>query len=96
MGICQGDNMAPVLFLFLMTAFVETLTSVPKQQEIPVLQVMTATRDNLTSARICSHTPAIFRSNNLTVYKILQCLYVEDGAFPFGTQEDLQQVMELI
>ena len=24
-GVCQGDNMAPVLFLFLMTAFAETL-----------------------------------------------------------------------
>jgi len=24
-GVCQGDNMAPVLFLFLMTAFAQTL-----------------------------------------------------------------------
>jgi hypothetical protein len=24
-GVCQGDNMAPVLFLFLMSAFSETL-----------------------------------------------------------------------
>jgi len=25
-----------------------------------------------------------------------QCLYVDDGAFPFGTREDLQRGMELI
>ena len=31
-GVRQGDNMAPVLFLFLMTAFAETLEIVWKQQ----------------------------------------------------------------
>jgi hypothetical protein len=38
----------------------------------------------------------MFRSKKLTAYKILQCLYVDDGAFQFGTREDLQQGMELI
>ncbi len=35
-GVWQGDNMAPVLFLFLMTAFAETLEIVWKDQGIPV------------------------------------------------------------
>jgi hypothetical protein len=38
----------------------------------------------------------MFRSKKLARYGILQCLYVDDGAFPFGTREDLQRGMELI
>jgi hypothetical protein len=59
-GVRQGDNMAPVLFLFLMTAFAETLEIVWKQQDIPVLSVMTAAGDDLIDGKICSHTPAMF------------------------------------
>ena len=95
-GVRQGDNMAPVLFLFLMTAFAETLEIVWKQQEIPVISVMTATGDNMTDWRICSHTPTMFKSKNLTANEILQCLYVDDGAFPFDTRDDLQKGMNLI
>ncbi len=88
--------MAPVLFLFLMTAFVETLELVWKQQDIPVLSVMTAAGNNLIDGKIFSHTPAMFQSKKLTAYKILQCLYVDNGAFLFGSCEDLQRGMELI
>ena len=35
-------------------------------------------------------------NKKLTAYEILQCLYVNDGAFPFGTREDLLRGMELI
>jgi hypothetical protein len=52
--------MAPVLFLFLMTAFAETLEIVWKQEDIPVLSVMTAAGDNLIDGKICSHMPAMF------------------------------------
>ncbi len=38
----------------------------------------------------------MFTSKKLTAYKILQCLYVDDGAFPFGTREDLKKGMELV
>jgi hypothetical protein len=95
-GVRQGDNMAPVLFLFLMTAFAETLEIVWKQQEIPVISVMMATGDNMIDGRICSHTLTVFKSKNLTAYEILQCLHVDDGAFLFGTRDDLQKGMNLI
>jgi len=36
------------------------------------------------------------RSKKLATYGILQCLYIDDSAFPFGTRDDLQQGMELI
>jgi hypothetical protein len=95
-GVCQEDNMAPVLFLFLMTAFAETLEIIWREQAIPILKVMTASDDNLINGKICSHTPAMFTSKKLTAYKILQCLYVDDGAFPFGSREDLKRGMELV
>ena len=95
-GVRQGNNMAPVLFLFLMTAFAETLKIVWKQQGIPILNVMTTADDKLSEGRICSHTPAMFTSKFLTAYKILQCLYVDDIGIPFGMRKDLQQGMELI
>ena len=60
--------MAPVLFLFLMTAFAETLELVWKQQGIPILNVMTTADDKLSDGRICSHTPAMFASNSLKAY----------------------------
>ena len=95
-GVQQGKNMAPVLFLFLMTAFAGTLEIVWKQQEIPIVTVMTAANNNLIDGKICSHTSAMFASKKLTAYEILQCLYADDGAFPFGTREDLKHGMELI
>jgi hypothetical protein len=95
-GVRQGDNMAPVLFLFLMTAFAETLESVWREQGIPILRVMTASDDNMINGKICSHTPNMFTSKTLTSYEILQCLYVDDGTFPFGSREDLKQGMNLI
>jgi hypothetical protein len=94
-GVRQGDNMAPVLFLFLMTAFAETLEIVWKERD-PILCLMTTANEHLAEGKICSHTPAMFKSKKLTAYEILQCLYVDDGAFPFGTREDLQRGMELI
>jgi hypothetical protein len=94
-GVRQGNNMAPVLFLFLMMAFAETLEIVWKQQGIPILNVMTTADDKLSGGRICSHTPAMFTSKSLTVYEILQCLYVDDIGIPFGMRKDLQQGMEL-
>jgi hypothetical protein len=73
LGVCQGDNMVPVLFLFLITAFAETLELVWKQMDISILGVMTAANENLADGKICSHTLAMFKSKKLTTYEILQC-----------------------
>jgi len=95
-GVRQGDNMAPVLFLFLMTTFAQTLELEWKKLGIPILSVMTAGHEHLADGKICSHTPKMSKSKKLITYKILQCLYVDDGTFPFGKREDLQRGMELI
>jgi hypothetical protein len=38
----------------------------------------------------------MFTSKTLTAHEILQSLNVDDGAFPFGTRDDLMKGMELI
>ena len=57
---------------------------------------MTAKGINMIDGKICSHTPTMFKSTKLTAYEIIQCLYVDDGAFPFSTRGDLQRGMDLI
>jgi len=88
--------MAHVLFLFLMTAFAQTLELEWKKLGIPILSVMTAGIEHLAHGKIGSHTPKMSKSKKRITYKILQCLYVDDSAFPFGTREDMQRGMELI
>ena len=92
-GVRQGDNMAPVLFFFLVMAFAETLEIVSMQQEIPIVSIMTARGNNMIDGKIFSHTLTMFKLTKLTAYEILQCLYVDDSAFLFGTRGNLQRGM---
>jgi hypothetical protein len=47
--------------------------------------------DNLINGEICSHTLVIFTSKKLTMYEILQYLYIDDGGVLFGTRRDLEK-----
>ncbi len=58
-GICQGNNMAPVLFLFLMSAAAETLESSWKQANIIVLTVAHSPDDALEAGCVRGHTPCM-------------------------------------
>jgi hypothetical protein len=79
-----------------MTAFAQTLELEWKTAGIPILSIMTAGDEHLADEKICSRTPKMPKSKELITFEILQCLYVDDGAFPFGTREDMQRGMELI
>ncbi len=46
-GVQQGDDMAPVLFLFLITAFSESLKLEWNCENIKVVTVMTAADDQI-------------------------------------------------
>jgi hypothetical protein len=82
-GICQGDSMAPVLFLFLMSAAAETLESAWKKANIEVLTVAHSPDNALDAGCVRGHTPRMYLSRRLTTYEIRQLLYVDNGAFPF-------------
>ena len=49
-GVCQGDNMAPALFLFLMSAVDETLELEWRKASIEVLTVAHTLDDKLDTA----------------------------------------------
>ncbi len=82
-GVRQGDNMAPVLFLFLMSAAATTLEVEWHETGIAVLKVVYLSDDELESGCICGHTPCMYNSIRLTPFEIFQLLYVGNGAFPF-------------
>ncbi len=95
-GVCQGDNISPVLFLFLMLAAAETLELEWKKTGIEVLTVSHTPDNDLVSGCVRGHTPFMYNAHHLTVYKIFQLLYVDDGAFPFPTREALIKGLSLI
>jgi hypothetical protein len=97
-GVRQGDNMAPVLFLFLMSAFAETLETKWKTAGIDVCTVRSITGPELAAGKgkIRGHLPKEYLSNKLTTIEILQCLYVDDGAFIFSSQENMTKGLALI
>ncbi len=79
----QGNNMAPVLSLFLMSAAAETLEVKWRKTGIAVLKVVHSSDDELESGCICGHTPCMYNSIRLTAFEIFLLLYVDDGAFLF-------------
>ncbi len=82
-GSYQGNNMAPVLFLFLMSAAAKTLEVKWHETGIAVLKVTHLSIDELESGCIRRHAPCMYNSTRLTAFEIFQLLYVDDGAFPF-------------
>ena len=95
-GVCQADNMAPVLFPFLMTAFAETLEIEWRKQNIKECTVMTLGDEHIGHGQLSSHTPKMFSSKLLMVYSSFQCLYVDNGAFPFDSRKSLTKGMNLV
>jgi hypothetical protein len=95
-GVRQGDNMAPVLFLFLMSAAAETLELAWRQANIEVLTVAHTPSNEIDTGCVRGHTPRMYTSRTLTPYEIYQLLYVDDGAFPFSTREALINGLSLV
>ncbi len=97
-GVRQGDNMAPVLFLFLMSAFAETLEAEWKQAGIEICTVQSFVGQPLTSGKgkLRGHLPKEYLSRELTAVEILQCLYVDDGAFISKLQDDMMRGLTLL
>jgi hypothetical protein len=90
--------MAPILFLFLMSAFDKTLESKWKNTRIAACTVRSVVGSKLVAGkgRVQGHPPKEYLSPQLTTVKILQCLYVDNGAFIFSSREDMACGLALI
>ena len=90
--------MAPVLFLFLMNAFADSLEKIWKSKGLERVQVVRASDEDFENGIgiVRGHTPSQYRSSKLDILSIFQCLYVDDGAFPFNSREQLALGCEVI
>jgi hypothetical protein len=97
-GVRQGDNMAPALFLFLMSAFAEKLETEWKNAGIGVCTVQSVIGEKLLAGKgkLRGHLPKDYFSQGLTAVEILQWLYVDDRAFIFASCTDLKKGLTLI
>ena len=79
LGVKQGDSMAPVLFMFLMMAFAETLEE--KWTALGLRKSQFAHKDNTSryTGQLVSHQPGTFSSS--TLFNLFCMLYVDDGIF---------------
>jgi hypothetical protein len=75
-GVRQGNNIVLVLFLFLMSAFAETLETEWKKAGIDICTVRLVTGSALAAGKgkLRGHLPKEYHSSKLTVIEILQCL----------------------
>ncbi len=94
----QGDNMAPVLFLFLMSAFAETLKIEWKAAGIDdcTVRLVVGHKLALGEGIIRGHLPKEYMSCALTGMEIFQCLYVDDGAFILLLRANVTQGLALV
>jgi exonuclease III len=89
-GVKQGDNMAPVLFLFLMQALSETLEREWKENNIAIPEFKHFPKSG--KGRLLGQD---WRAKGMT-FQMYYLLYVDDGAFNFENKEDMIKASKLI
>ena len=93
-GVRQGDNLSPVLFLFIMSAVAETLEEEWKKHGIEKPTCHRVESDNIEQGLLTGQTPRNFRSGR--TFTLLEFLYIDDGAFVFGSRADLIKGLKII
>ena len=101
-GVRQGDNLSPVLFLFFMSAFAESLETEWEHQGLSKAEFMRTPVEEVGNdfGQLTSHP--LIDSNCPTpygggsIFEILQLLYIDDGAFVFNNRANLERGAEVI
>ncbi|KAL7426046.1 hypothetical protein ACHAXH_000620, partial [Discostella pseudostelligera] len=95
-GVRQGDNLSPVIFLLIMTAFSETLDANWTDANIPKPKFHRGNMSNtaLLGAKL---THAIKKAaRNSIAFDVFHILYLDDGSFLFATRDDMIKGLEII
>jgi hypothetical protein len=81
-----------------MSAFAETLEAKWKKEQIGVCTVRSFVGPSLSSGKgkLRGHLPKEYLSRGLTAVEILQCLFVDDGAFIFNSRADMTKGLTLL
>jgi hypothetical protein len=93
-GVKQGDSVAPVLFLFIMMAFAETLEEEWVKNNLNMIQFRRKSNSPQSSGRVTSHPAKTFSQGIL--FELFCMLYVDDGAFAFETRREMEIGANLI
>jgi hypothetical protein len=91
-GVKQGDAMAPVLFLFLIQAFAETIEEEWEKAEIEIPSFNFHRNRERPIGRLVGQRT----QSKGTLILLNNLLYVDDGAFIFTNREDMEKAAGLI
>ena len=86
-GVKQGDNLAPVLFLFVMQAAMETLDNVWRDHNIitPSFSWQPEAEDEPNVGTLVRQNP----KSSGSLFDFWRSLYADDGAFVYTSREDM-------
>ena len=93
-GVRQGDSMAPVLFLFMIMAFTETLEISWKKLGHKMITFNMCKNSLRDRGSLTGHAPQNFSEG--TLLELFNVLYVDDGDFPFEDRDQLTKGVQLI
>ena len=93
-GVKQGNNLAPILFLFVMQAAMDTLEVVWKENKIETPEFMWAPDDEDGTA----NGTVTGQKTNIrgSLFNFWRSLYADDGAFIFCNRDDMVKGMSLL
>lgn len=96
-GVRQGDNLSPVLFLFFMSAFAESLETDWERLGLAKAQFSRVTAEDIANGKGQLIAHKLTNGAALgSLFEVLQILYVDDGAFIFNSRQDLIRGVNLI
>ena len=93
-GVKQGDRVAPVLFLFIMMVFAETIEKEWVRNDLKMIKFKQHSNSPQSSGRTTSHPAKTFSLG--TLFQIFCMLYVDDGEFSFETRKDMETGYNLV
>ena len=93
-GVRQGDNMAPVLFLFVMTAFHTLLEQSYEKNNIEMIGFATESDDTYRTGQMLRHKPnKLHRTTRIQI--INGVMYVDDTALIFAPRNEMIKALPL-
>ena len=93
-GVRQGDCMAPVLFLFMVMDFSETLEKEWTKAGLSMIKLQQRSHSPQDTGKLIGHKVKTFSQGNLLT--LFCVLYVDDGAFPFENRLQIELGLSLI
>ncbi|KAL7502951.1 hypothetical protein ACHAXN_000816 [Cyclotella atomus] len=93
-GVRQGDNLSPVLFLFIMSAFAESLDDQLILHGIEKTKFKRVSIENFEQGQLISHKPSTYSTGE--EFEPCDIYFVDDGTFLFGDRNILIEAAPVI